>query len=185
MSNFIGIDIGKSKLDVDWMGTNKTYPNTLKGIGGLVNALKQLDESDNLSLIICEATGGYERGLIQKSVQADLPIHLASANRVRYFAKSQGLVAKTDSLDARILSRYGKMLSLSPNVVKRDEQTESISDILKRRDQLQKDKYREQNKLDKWLTKETEASVRKHIDWLDKEIKRLDKKLDSLNPDIS
>lgn len=133
-----------------------------------------------LSLVICEATGGYEQKLIRACHESDIPIHLAHANKVRHFAKSKGLLAKTDILDARVLSEYARLLEPKADTLVLNKKTEKIAKILRRREQLQADRTREKNRLDKELDVGIVQSVHDHIDWLNDELKKIDKQLDEL-----
>lgn len=58
-------------------------------------------------LVVCEATGGYERHVLEICGELDLPVHRAHGARVRHFARYMGLLAKTDPIDARVLALYG------------------------------------------------------------------------------
>lgn len=49
MSNYIGIDVSKMQLDVDWLGSAKTYDNNLTGIKILAKQLKALHLEKKLS----------------------------------------------------------------------------------------------------------------------------------------
>ena len=180
MKYCIGIDVSKARLDVDWLGQTKAYDNQITGVQFLVEDLQELHKQGHLKLALCEATGGYEKRLVKACHELSLPIHVAHANKVRHFAKSQGLLAKTDKLDARVLSDYGRLLAPSADNFLLNENTEKIGELLKRREQLQADRKRELNRIDKLLGGEVIDSIEEHIDWLDKKIKVIDKKLTEL-----
>lgn len=109
-----------------------------------------------------------------------MPVHLAHANKVHYFARSKGVLAKTDRIDSTILTEYGRANEREADVVLLNEKTEKIAELLKRRDHLQNDKRRENNRLDKEFSAEITKSMKKHIKWLDQENRGLDKKLSEL-----
>lgn len=180
MKHYIGIDVSKSRLDVDWLGKPKAYDNEKTPINRLIRALSKLNEKGELELVICEATGGYEQNVVRTCRNYNIPVHVAHANKVRYFAKSKGLLAKTDHIDAKVLSEYGRLFKPKADLLLLSENTEKIAEILKRREQLLEDKKREQNRLDKNLSKKFINSLKEHIDWLDKEIKELEQNLAKL-----
>lgn len=95
MKYYIGIDVSKLTLDVDWCGEARTYNNDKSGIRQLIKDLQGLQANEQLSLALCEATGGYEQKMVRACHEVNLPIHVAHANKVRYHAKSNGLLAKT------------------------------------------------------------------------------------------
>jgi transposase len=63
---------------------------------------------DPTCLVICEATGGYEAGLLAALTKAGIPAHRADARKVKAFLRSFGTLAKTDAIDAKGLARYGE-----------------------------------------------------------------------------
>ena len=64
--------------------------------------------------MICEASGGYERAVIQALQRRGIDVSLAPANRVRQFARSAGILAKTDRIDAAVLASFGTALRPAP-----------------------------------------------------------------------
>src|SRR5919198_6513981 len=98
MDKYIGIDVSKSTLDllVRPTGTRHQQANDADGIAQLVKDLRQLRPA----LVVCEATGGWERLLVSALAAARLPIVVVNPRQVRDFAKATGRLAKTDELDA-------------------------------------------------------------------------------------
>ncbi len=180
MEHYVGVDVSKARLDVDWLGKPQAYDNEKVAIKKLMAALMMLKKKGALSLVICEATGGYEQKMVRACHEAGLPVHVAHANKVRHFAKSKGLLAKTDNIDAAVLTDYGRLLKPEADILHLNETTEKIAEKLRRREQLQSDRKREHNRLDKELSKDTKKSINEHINWLDKKIKDLEKDLREL-----
>jgi transposase len=105
---YLGIDVSKDKLDlaVDGQGQVLTFANDSAGIATLLERVR----ASSPSLIVLEATGGYERAVLQAALDANLPIARVQPARVRHFAKAQGLLAKNDAIDARLLALYARCL---------------------------------------------------------------------------
>lgn len=179
-SYYIGIDVSKEHLDVDYCGEGKRYRNEAIQIRQLLSELEELKKQNKLVLVICEATGGYEQKIVRACHELKVPIHVAHANKVRHFAKSKGILAKTDKIDGRVLSDYGRLLNPEADSILLTENAEKIRELLRRREQLQEDKKRETNRSDKITSIDISDSIKAHIDWLDKAIKEIDKKLSSL-----
>lgn len=100
---FIGIDVSKDWLDVyEERSGFVRLANTSTGIATLCERMGEP------VLVVVEATGGYERNLVNALLAKAIPVHVANPKRVRDFARSEGLLAKTDCLDARVLSLYAK-----------------------------------------------------------------------------
>lgn len=56
---------------------------------------------------ICEATGGYERGVVAALHAAQVPVSVLNPARVRQFARASGEMAETDPIDAAVLTVFG------------------------------------------------------------------------------
>ena len=165
-----GIDVGKTRLEASVAaGSTHRFDNTPQGI----NSLRDWLASRDANLVVCEPTGGYERRLVDALLAADIPVHLAHPNNVRGFARACGHEAKTDRLDAQTLSRYGEVFE-PPGLLAQDQQREELRDLLRRRQQLVRQRVQELNRLDKGLTDKVRASTKRHIAWLDAEIDSLD-----------
>lgn len=114
---FVGSDIAKADFVVACRpdGTSWTASNDPKGIAATVDRLCALAPS----LIVLEATGGYETALVVALAAATLPLVVANPRQVRDFGKATGQLAKTDRLDAHlqdVLQTDGEPL-LAPNDV--------------------------------------------------------------------
>ena len=102
---YVGIDVSKDRLDVAVLGERqeKQVSNTQKGIAQLVQWMKDLQPT----LIAVEATGGYQRAVVEGLFWAGLAVAVVNPARVRQFARACGLLAKTDKLDAQVLAVFG------------------------------------------------------------------------------
>ena len=85
-----------------------------------------------VTLAVCEPTGGYERGLVARVRTSSIALHVAHPNKVRALAKACGQEAKTDGLDARVLSRYGELFDV-PVASAQAEESRGLRDVLTRR----------------------------------------------------
>ena len=167
-----GIDVSKATLDVSVSeGPVLRFDNGATGIRRLLRYLEQVGATE----AVCESTGGYERPVVGKLKEAAKDIQVAHPVRVRAFARAGGYEAKTDPLDAQVLSRYGVVFSESdaaPPEVEPDR--EELRQLLSRRSQLVEQRVRERNRLDKGVSGSVGKSIRRNIRWLDREIERLD-----------
>lgn len=178
MEYYIGIDVSKAVLDVDYLGQAKQFKNTPMGITHLINEVKKL--GSNKTLLVCEASGGYEKVLLKTCQAQEVLLHIAHANKVRDFAKSKGLKAKTDILDAKLLTDYGKTMKLIQNTCLLREDADKIRVWVKRREELLACKKGETNRLDKITDSDIQSSIKKHIKWINKNIEEIDNKLKQL-----
>ena len=85
--------------------------------------------------VVCEATGGYERDVVTALHQADVPVSILNPARVRHFARATGQRAKTDHIDAAVLSAYGQALQPKPTAP-RTPQEQQLAELIRRRRQV-------------------------------------------------
>ena len=130
---YAGIDIGKASLDLSLLGHPPgRHTNDAAGIATLIKLLKKLPQPVQ---IICEPSGGYERDLLEALWAAGLAVSLVHAARVRAFARAQGLLAKTDPIDAVVLRQFGELLQ--PGILPPPSpQRERLAELVQRREQL-------------------------------------------------
>ena len=88
-------------------------------------------------LVVCEATGGYERHVLEVCKELGIAAHKAHGSRVRHFARYLGLLAKTDPIDARVLALYGLKTTNLRLYVPPAPEVLALRDLKTRRDQLQ------------------------------------------------
>jgi transposase len=98
----IGVDVAKAELVCDLNGSIKRYPNTSAGISRFLRSAAAIPGAH----IICESTGGYEKTLVQTSLQGGIPASSVPPQRVREFANSIGAKAKNDPRDAAVISHF-------------------------------------------------------------------------------
>jgi transposase len=131
---YLGIDIAKLTLDYSTHPalTQRQGSNDAAGHRRLITRLQRHPHPVH---VLCEATGGYERALLQALHQADIPVTLVNPRLVRDFARAKGLLAKTDRLDAQVLADYGRTFTPPPTPQRTETQTR-LADLVKRRQQL-------------------------------------------------
>jgi len=132
---YLGIDIAKLTLELSphpALSKRRSYPNSTLGINALLTDLGRLPAAPHL---ICEATGGYERLLIQALHAASICVTLLNPRQARDFARARGLLAKTDALDAELLADYGRTLKPAPTPPRSPSQ-DRLSMLVARRQEL-------------------------------------------------
>lgn len=133
MSIYVGIDTGKSMLDLGFFprGRGECFQNTPQGHRALLRALAPLD----VHHIAIEATGGYERGILDALAQAGYTVTRLASHRATAYARAMGHFAKSDTLDAQILARMAAHIPPQPYQVPPPERAE-LADLLRCRLQL-------------------------------------------------
>ncbi|MED5620143.1 IS110 family transposase [Ideonella sp. BN130291] len=105
----VGIDVAKAHVDVSVLGAKfdaQRFDNEAEAHSALAAALKPL----GVALVVMEATGGYEAVLACALQAAGLPVAVVNPRQARDFAKAMGRLAKTDTIDARMLAEFAATL---------------------------------------------------------------------------
>jgi transposase len=139
----IGIDVSKSHLDAHSLpaGSSQRFSNDEAGIEGLIRWAKPHQPAR----ILFEATGAYHRRLEGALGKAGLPAVKLNPWQARRFAEATGRRAKTDTVDAAMLARFGATLrpDLTPA---RDEAIDQLKELVSARRALIKDRTAASNR---------------------------------------
>ena len=100
---FIGIDVSKSSWDVHLLPEGRSF--TVRVDDSASERLLEKLGSPTASLVVLEATGGFERQLVAELIDAGWTVAVVNPRQVRDFAKALGRLAKTDGIDAQTLLR--------------------------------------------------------------------------------
>jgi len=154
------------ELELHWQVSNDQ--------DGIKKLLTKLDRY-KLTRILVEATGGYERLLAESCAERNMPIIIVQPIQVRQFAKAQGILAKTDKIDARLIAQFGVMLQPDIRPLP-SKKVRYIKDLVARKRQLNEARTQEPNRLNK-APKVLLASHKRLLKVLDKEILWVNDKL--------
>jgi transposase len=168
--SFIGIDVAKAQLEFACRPGGETggVPNEERGITQLVVRCRTLAPT----LIVCEATGGYEAALVAALATAGLPVVVANPRQVRDFAKATGQLAKTDAIDAQILALFAERVRPEPRALP-DEALEALDALLTRRRQLVEMLTAERNRL-LLARAPVRRDLQQHIRFLERRLREAD-----------
>lgn len=166
----LGVDVAKAELVADCHGTIQSFENNPKGIARLLKAISKSKDAPHL---VCEATGGYEQPLAAAALVKGVRVSVIPPQRVRYFAKSSGQLAKSDPIDARLLSRYGASRTLEPLMAK-DPACQQLDSLMRARAELMDSLNRELNRTEHHTCPVVIAAFKKLVALYRKQIKELD-----------
>lgn len=176
MSGFVGIDVSKSRLDVDSSSELRfSVENTEGGLEQLIEQLKSMQPE----LIVLEASGGYERLSAAMLTQAGFAVAVVNARQVRAFALASGVLAKTDRVDARVLVNFGAAIRPAARPLA-DEQRETLDELMGRRRQLIGMLVMEKNRFKQARNQRVKRDIRTLIEILEKRISGCDGELQRL-----
>lgn len=108
----VGVDVAKDTFDVRLGvgGELCQFTNDVLGHEGLLERLNDFE----VSLIVMEATGGYERALMCALQAAEHEVAVVNPRQARDFAKAMGYLEKTDRIDAGMLTEFAQTLDRHP-----------------------------------------------------------------------
>jgi transposase len=173
---YVGIDVGKTWLDVALWGSETVW-RVSNDDGGVAKVMARLAEMEP-QLIAVEATGGYEQLLVQSMLLESLPVAVVNPTRVRALSKATGKLAKTDVIDARLIAEYA--FKVQPETLGPKEASEiCLNALVTRREQLVEMRVAEQNRLGT-AQNSLQADIREHIEWLSVRIEQLEAQIEEL-----
>ncbi|HDZ36819.1 MAG TPA: IS110 family transposase [Marinobacter sp.] len=172
----VGVDTGKHQLDIFIrpLGIAFTVPNDNSGISKAIKELKK----HGPTRIVIEATGRLEQEFTLACAKAHLPFVVANPIHVKRFAGAIGQLAKTDTLDARLIAHYAEAIKPDLSQLK-PEILQLMSDLLARRRQLLTMQTMEKNRL-QIMPKSITSSIKPMLTLLKNQLAKVDEKLSKL-----
>jgi transposase len=164
---YLGLDVAKDTVALasEPAGLRGEFATDAAGLTALVTQC----QAQPVTLIVLEATGGFEAPIAAALAGAGLPLVIVNPRQVRDFAKALGILAKTDAIDAGVLALFGARVQPAPRPLPDDAQQELHALLLRRRqllDMLQAEKLREARSQGRVRT-----NLRSHIAWLERHVK--------------
>jgi transposase len=164
--NYAGIDVSKDTLDVAVHGDQRrwSFTNDQAGIEKTKTILQEL----KVGLVVLEATGNYEIPLAAELGVAGIPTAIVNPRQIRDFAKSVGILAKTDGIDAGVIARFAATVQPEPRSLP-DEDSQELAAIIARRRQIVEMITVEKNRFAS-AKKVVRPKILAHIDWLSQDL---------------
>lgn len=174
----VGIDVSKLHLDASWGAQTARVSNDRQGWDELTAKL-----AGKVDLVVVEATGGYERGIVVALQTAGVSVARVNPRQSHDFAKALGVLAKTDRLDAKTLRDFADVLSRHPQRERYitpviDERRELLVGLTNRRRQLLDMRVAEANRLEHAATPLAVKSIKSVLRLLDRQLKQIDDDID-------
>ena len=159
---YAGIDVGKEKLFVNvYLDSQvRDFPNTHSGIERMSRFLIK----NAVDLVVMEASGGYERLPASDLRACGLSVAVVNPTYVRRFAQGMGTLAKTDTIDARLIAHFAFVKQPKPQLARTVEE-EELAALVERREQLVSLLSVEKNRLSK-ASDYSKSSIQNSIQFL-------------------
>jgi transposase len=171
---YVGIDVSKQQLDVHMRPSLECWsvPYDETGLTRLLSEVKRV----HASLIVLEATGGLEVRLVALLGSRGLPVVVVNPRQVRDFARATGELAKTDRIDAAVLSLFAERLRPEVRPLP-DEAARDFEAQLVRRRQIVEMITAERQRL-ATARRPVKKPIQKHIDYLQRQLSEIDSDLE-------
>lgn len=175
-STCIGIDVAKKELEIHTYEASLKLPKSIANNKTQISKfIKKLKKAEDVHLIF-EATGGYEQLLLLLLQAEGIKASRITPTFVRDFAKAQGILSKTDSIDAKVLTDYG--MTFNPRLTPpSDPIIDEIQSLLKYRRHLNEELHREKMQLEHLIPKSVESMVKSRLKQLQKQIDKVTKSM--------
>jgi len=170
----IGIDVSKDRLDIAVHESGETFHchNRSQAFADLIERLRGLSPT----LIVLEASGGYEQEVLFALLAAGLPAALVNPRQTHNFAKAMGYLAKTDCIDARILAHFAA--AVRPRLTEAPSPARlALTELVSRRQALVEMLVAEKNRLRLTRTQPARGHIERHIQWLKAQLDDMDREL--------
>jgi transposase len=175
MERMLGVDVSKDYLDTDTLPKTqrRRFTNDPAGIAELVEWARDFRPDR----IVFESTGHYQKAAVGALLAASLPAVVVNARQVRDFAKALGILAKTDSIDASVLARFGQVVTTIVRPLPTPE-IQAFQELFDRRGQLVRMVAAEKNHRHATTAAKVIKNIDAHIQYLEKQIKTLEGRMD-------
>jgi transposase len=176
-ATYVGIDVSKDKLDVYVRPSREAFAVARdgKGLRELVDRLRGVSPT----LVVLEATGGFETIVVAALATAELPAAVVNPAQVRYFAKALGQRAKSDPIDASVIADFGAAVKPEPRRLP-DDAARLLAELVGRRGQLVEMLTAERQRESRATNARVRKSLKRHIAVLEREVAALEGDIDGL-----
>jgi transposase len=175
---FVGVDVSKSTLDVYRPDTNQIVRIENSEVT-IVEFVADLRKTKQSVFVVMEGTGGYEDLLVKQLASQQIDSAVINPRRIRDFAKGIGLDAKTDAIDAKVISKYAEVVKPQPMAAKSDHELKHGA-LVARRSQILELINQENNRLKQTWDSDAKESIRQVLEMLKKQLKDVDSKLSKM-----
>ena len=171
-----GIDVSRDRIEVyaeigDTV-LSRVVATTREALAQAADFLRR----EGVTAVVLEPSGGYEDIVEDVLSEGGLEVIKVNARQVRDFARSLGILAKTDRIDARVLALYGQRLRPAARP-RPDGTVRELKALAARRRQLVRMRAMEKALLKQPRGDAFAVEIRAHIAFLDRQIAALERRM--------
>jgi transposase len=186
--HYLGMDVAKAKLDCSLLLDIDSNKRQLKSVAnspaGITALLSWTTKQGILSAelhVVMEATGIYHEQAALNLHDAGVTVSIINPAHIKSFARSLGVLTKTDGVDSLILARYAALIKPRRWIPPLPE-VRILQGLLARREAIQQDLQREKNRQEKSVVAKEPAliqqSITDSIAFLTEQLKKIQSRID-------
>ena len=176
VTNCVGIDVSKDRLDAHIRPSGEAFAVARDG-EGLEQLVERLAARD-VSLVVVEATGGFETTVAAALAGAGLPLAVVNPRQIRDFARALGRLAKTDAIDAEVIALFAEKVRPEARPLASPE-AQALGELVARRRQVVEMIGMEANRRRQAAAKRLVKKIDRHLAFLEKELAEVDADIDA------
>jgi len=138
----------------------------------MLDALSKYDFSD-IEHIVLESSGGYEHLAIRTLEKFGYFVWLVDPKRIRCFVASQGMRAKTDKIDARMIAMFAAQNKPDYKAKKQTSKHNELRELVRRKSDLIKMVGMEKKRLKNPRLTHCKKEISEHIVFMEKQIDKI------------
>ena len=187
----IGVDVSKSTVDCAYRSSEDNgstylgqYSNSQTGFDQMIQNINDLNQNQDDVFATLEPTGGYEGRLVHCLIAQGWKVSLPNPKYIKDFASSQGRRNKSDQIDCVSICDYGTERKPETHTLL-SSKIEAMSDLLQRKNQLEKTIRAEKNRLKQYQQRPRQAlrvndSFNRILEMLEEELREIEKEIDDI-----
>lgn len=175
---WVGVDVSKKTLDISVypvLEKDFSVNNDQEGITKLIAKLSKYE----IVQLVCEPSG-YETLMLQMLMQQKIPCWRVDPNRVKAFIRSEGIRAKTDQGDARMMALFSSQKQKDHTSIALSESGLQLEALSKRRDDIQKTLQAEKTRWHQTIDSFCKKSIKESINFLEQQLSEINKQINDL-----
>jgi len=175
---FVGVDVSKAHLDIHIHPAKKVF--RIKNDKDGLKSLHSILSKHEIEQVVCEASGGYENPMLKFIAQKGYKTWRVDPRRIKAFIASEGVKAKTDAIDAKMIALFASQKSCSYVPNQKSEQEEELTALIKERSDLVDLIATEMKRSHQASDGIVQKFIQKRISFMKKQIKKLESIIDKL-----
>lgn len=174
----VGVDISKQHLDAHFHQTGKAIriQNSSTGLTKLTSLLSQYE----VGQIVCESTGGYERLMCKTLGELNYKVWCVQPIRIKAFIVSEGIKAKTDKIDAKMIALFASQKQCAYEPIQRSENNEKLRNLVTLKASMTTSAAELKTQLQQIIDSDCIQILVKNLHFLEKQIEKLSKQINAL-----